>query len=219
MRFFLPLLAIAAFVLTACDTFDKKAKVIMTVHSQGTDMDVPKTIFRKSINGQSMVFKLLPEFSQQNVSGIHPFPAEDGTFGVALKLDFKGTHALEIATRMGRGQILISMVNGTLVDYVQIDKPVTDGIYTIWRGLPQELITELEKKYPPIKSVASSSEFIDMSPSTKKEKKTAFENAKKAAKEKAEKEKAAKKHPRKDFDPELPGAGEAVPLGKLLKDQ
>jgi hypothetical protein len=219
MRIFTPLLALAACGLTACDSLDKP-KVVITVHSQGTDMDMPKTIFRRPINGQNVIFKVLPEFSQQNVAGVHTFPAADGTFGVTLKLDFKGTNSLDLTTRMRSGEMLMSMVNGTVVDYVQIDKPVSDGIFTIWRGLPEELVAELKKKYPPVSTVKSSSEFVDMTPSTRKEKKTSMSDAKKAAKEKAKADKdALTRPPRSEFDPEPPKKGAAVPLSELLKDQ
>lgn len=217
MRLFTPFLALAVCCLTACSALDKKPKVVITVHSQGSDMDNPKTIFRRQIEGRTMVFKILPEFSQQCIAGIHPFPAADGTFGLAMKLDFKGTNSLDIVTRMGRGGYLMSMVNGTVVDYVQIDKPVTDGIFTIWRGLPQELVTELEKKYPPISGVNSSSEFLEMTPSTRKEKKRSKKEAQQAAKDKIQAEKDAA-NPKKKFEPETP-KGQAVPLGELLKER
>jgi hypothetical protein len=195
-----------------------KDEVHISVHSQGNEMDSPKTIFRRPIGNRQMIFKIIPEVTHENIVGIHPFPAEDGTYGVALKLDFNGTNALDLVTRMRRGEILMSMVNGTVVDTVTIDRPVTDGIFTIWRGIPQELVDQLQKKHPPIKSVKSSSEFLEMTPSTEKEKKRAREEAEKEAKEKAKREKeAARRRARGEFDPEPP-SGELVPLGDLLKD-
>jgi hypothetical protein len=218
MRFFTACLAVLTVCgMTACDTLKKDPKVLITVHSQGTDMDSPKTIFRRAINGQTMIFKIIPEFTHQSVSAIHSFPADDGTFGVALKLDFKGANSLDMVTRMRRGEILMTMVNGTVVDWVQIDKPVNDGIFTIWRGIPQEFITEMEETYPPIQSLKSSSEFIEMTPSTSWEKKRSLKRATKETKEKeAEAKTAAKKRARGEFEPEEPN-GELVPLGKLLE--
>lgn len=214
-----PLLLIAALaaLLPSCSTFKKDPKVIITVFSQGSEMDSSKSIFRRPIEGRQVVFKVIPEFTEKGVVAFHPFPAEDGTYGVALKLDFKGTNALELVSRMRQGEILLSMVNGTVVDYVTLDRVVTDGIFTIWRGLPEELIAVMEKEYPRIHEVTSSSEMIDMTPSTSFEKKDVRRRAEKAAKEKIKAEaEAAEKASRGEFDPEAP-KGEAVPLSEALK--
>ena len=191
--------------------------MIITVFSQGNEMDSPKTIFKRSIAGRELVFKVIPEFTDKTIVAFHPFDAEDGTHGVSLKLDFKGTNSLELVTRMKQGEILLSMVNGTVVDYVTIDHVVSDGIFTIWRGLPDELIAVMEKEYPRIHEVTSSSEMLDMTPSTNKEKKDVRTRAGKAAKEKAKSE-AAKEKADAGFEPELP-KGSVVPLSEALKSK
>lgn len=199
--------------LSSCDSV-KDEKVVITVHSLGNDMDSPKTIFRRNVRGQTMIFKIIPEVSSASISGIHSFPADDGSFGLAMKLDFKGTQSLDIVTRLRHGEILMSMVNGTVVDTVTIDRPISDGIFTIWRGFSPELIALLEEKYPPINELKSSSTFIEMTPSTRKEKKEARSHAEKAVKAKKE---GVQARPKNQFDPEVP-AGGAVPLSELLKD-
>ncbi len=209
-RLFLALLV--AVLFPACESMEKE-KVVITVHSQGNDMDSPKTIFRRNVNGRNMIFKIIPEFSTQGVSAIHPFPADDGTYGVTLKLDFKGTQALDIVTRMRQGEMLMTMVNGTVVDHVIIDRPVSNGMFTVWRGLPEELVTLLEEKHPSINELKSSSTFLEMTPSTRKEKKESKRNALRDSKEKASEE---KRRARGDFDPEVP-EGDIVPLSELLK--
>lgn len=191
--------------------------MIITVFSQGNEMDSPKTIFKRSIAGRELVFKVIPEFTDKTVVAFHPFDAEDGTHGVSLKLDFKGSNSLELVTRMKQGEILLSMVNGTVVDYVTIDRVVSDGIFTIWRGLPDELIAAMEKQYPRIHEVTSSSEMLDMTPSTAKEKKDLRTRAGKAAKEKAKSE-ASKEKADAGFEPELP-KGSVVPLSEALKSK
>ncbi|SKA86595.1 hypothetical protein SAMN02745166_01317 [Prosthecobacter debontii] len=206
------LIALLAAVLPSCQSKDKD-KVVITVHSQGTDMDSPKTIFRRNVEGRTMIFKIIPEFSTQSVTAIHPFPAEDGTYGVALKLDFKGTQSLDLVTRLRSGEMLMTMVNGVPVDHVQINRPVSDGIFTVWRGLAPELVTILEEKYPKIHESSSASTFLEMTPSTRKEKMEAKKRAEAAAKENAEEE---KRRARGEFDPEAP-EGEVVPLSDLLK--
>lgn len=198
--------------LSSCAS-NKDDKVIITVHSQGTDMDSKKTVFSRPIEGRSTIFKIIPEFSTQSLAAFHPFPAKDGTYGVSMKLDFKGRNALELVTRLRKGEILMSMVNGTVVDYVIIDGPITDGIFTIWNGFSEELIAALDEKYPRIKDLKSSSTFIEMTPSTKKEKKDSKRRAEAEEKERQDEERRKSKDP---FSPESPN-GELVPLSELLK--
>jgi hypothetical protein len=218
MRCFLLFLLTIASLLPSCSSFKKDPEVIITVFSQGNEMDSPKSIFRRVIAGRSYVFRIIPEITTKSIIAMHPFRAEDGTNGVTVKLDFKGTNNLELVTRMKQGEILMTMVNGAVVDYLEIDRVVSDGIFTIWRGLPDELIAAMEKDYPRINEVTSSSEMIDMTPSTTKEKKEIRQRAEKAAKEKLKAEAAAaKKAARGEFDPEIP-AGEAVPLSEALKE-
>ena len=213
-------LALLICLLTACTSpFDKEPKVLITVFSQGSEMDSPKTIFRKNIEGREVVLKVIPEFSHKSIVAFHAFPADDGTFGVTLKLDFKGANALEIVTRMQQGAILVSMVNAAVVDYVTIDQVISDGVFTIWRGLPEELIKLMDETYPRIQALKkadaeSSSDMLDMVPSTGKEKKKAYDRVKQAEKDEAE---AAKRKAKgKEFEPEPP-AGGVVPLSEALK--
>lgn len=210
--FRLLLVALLVAAVPACKSM-RRDKVVVTVHSQGTDMDSPKTIFRRPVNGQMMIFKVVPEFSNPSFSAIHTFPADDGTYGMAIKLDFKGTQALDMVTRLRHGEILMTMVNGTVVDYVRIDRPVSDGMFTVWRGIPAEEVADLEAKYASINGLRSSSTFLEMTPSTKREKRDAKRLATQEAKAKAEEE---RRKARNQFDPESP-EGEVVPLSELLK--
>jgi hypothetical protein len=198
--------------LSACASKSKE-KVVITVHSQGNDMDSKKTVFSRTVAGRQMLFKIIPEFSTQSLAAFHPFPADDGTHGVAMKLDFKGANSLELVTRLRQGEILMTMVNGTVVDHVVIDRPITDGIFTVWRGFSDELVALLDEKYPRIKDLTSSSTFIDMTPSTQKEKR---ESKRRSAREEKERRSDERKRARGDFEPEAPD-GELVPLSELLK--
>lgn len=214
-------LALILCLLTACTSpFDKEPEVLITVFSEGSDMDSPKTIFRKTIEGRAVVLKVIPEFTHKSIVAFHSFQAEDGTYGVTLKLDFKGANALEMVTRVQGGGMLVSMVNAAVVDYVMIDQVIADGLFTIWRGLPEELIKKMDETYPRIQALKkadaeSSSDMLDMVPSTGKEKKKAFERVKEA--EKNEAEAAKRKAKGKEFEPEPP-AGGVVPLSEALKN-
>jgi len=147
---------------------------MISVHAQGSDMESPRSNIPDLIGNppRKIILKRSPEFTHQNIAAFHSFPAESGNGnGVTLKLDFSGSQALELVTRLRSGEILRSVVNGKGVDYVLIDRPIADGIFTIWEGVPDEVITQMSKKYPPIKGLRSASNQFDMTPTTKSEKK------------------------------------------------
>ncbi|WP_050029864.1 hypothetical protein [Verrucomicrobium sp. BvORR034] len=171
----------------------KKVPYSITFHAQASEQDPPKTYFPLDMGAQRMLFKLIPEVSQENVVAFHPFPAENGNAkGIALQLDFRGKGSLEIITRARKGEYLIAMVNGKPTDFVVMDEPVTDGLITIWEGVSDEVIAQMDKKIPRIKpgGPPSMSKNMDMAPVGKRERKDAYEahKAEEKAKEKARKE-------------------------------
>ncbi len=185
IRRWIPLLVLLC-VCALSVGFSRKPKFMISVHSQGSNLDNPRTIFPEVVGSppRQIWLKKVPEFSHFNMVAFHPFPADDGgSYGVAIKLDFKGANALETVTRTRQGEILRPYVNGEPKGWVNIDKPVSDGIFTIWSGISEEVIEAMDKKYPRISEVGSSSSAMPMLPTTKKEKKDAMREAKERARE------------------------------------
>ncbi len=204
--------AVAAFLACCvfCTGMSKKPKFTISVHAEGAQEDNPRMVFTETLEGHRMLFKLIPEFSHVNIAAFQPFKASDGNGnGVALKLDFRGTNALEIATRGRPGQVLLAKVNGKSVDLVNIDQPVLDGIYTIWSGVPDEVVAELEKKYPHISQSRSAGHGIEMTPTTKKEKRDALRRSKEESKKKSKDEAERLKK----GEPAQPAAPDELPRG------
>jgi hypothetical protein len=181
-----PLLAILLLPLVM--GFSKKPKFSVTFHAQAEDSDPKKTMFPMEIEGRSMLFKIVPEVSQANIVAIHPFDSPTNGKGLALQLDSSGRNALELLTRTRQGECLVAMVNAKPVDYLIIDQVIDNGMITIWRGVPDEVITEMEKKYALIKpgSPPSMNENMTMLPTTKKDKKRFWEAQKDPKKNKEE---------------------------------
>jgi len=197
----IPLFTLALFALasSSCES-GKKDKFTLSVHAESSEMESPRSIMPDLVGNppRKVILSRSPEFSQNNIAAYHAFPADNGNGnGVALKLDFKGTQALELVTRMRQGELLRTLLNGRGVDYVVIDRPITDGIFTIWEGVTDEVVEEMRKKYPPISGLRSSSDNLDMTPTTKTEKKKSFlffkesERESKTESKKSKKEEAA----------------------------
>lgn len=204
-------------LLASCDVL-RENKLLITTHLQTDQIEHPREIMKLPIGGQEMTFKKSPEFSQRSISAFEPFQAEnpeDG-YGALIQLDTKGRDALMVASRTYRGMVLLTMVNATPVDIVELDQPIDDGRFTIWRGLTQKTIDEMDKFYPRLKYMKSSSRLMDdMMPSTDAEKMNsrrdarALEAAEKAAERDKERSKVRPAPQRTDIIPlegyKLPG--------------
>lgn len=205
-------------LLASCDVL-RENKLLITAHVQTDQIEHPREIMKLPIGDQQITFKKTPEFSQRSISAYEPFPTEniekDG-YGALLQLDTKGRDALNIASRTYHGMVMLVMVNAVPIDMVELDQPITDGRFTIWRGLTKKTIDEMDKFYPRLKYLKSSSRMMDdMMPSTDTEKMNsrrdakALEAAEKAAARDKERGKVRPMPKRKDIIPledlKLPG--------------
>jgi len=193
-RLILPLLLTLAMPLLL--SMSKKKDATITFHTLASPNDPPKTMFPADLNGRRLYFKIVPEFSQENIAAFQEFPSEDGkSKGVTLQLDSRGRSMLEIVTRTRRDEYLLALVNAQPVDFVVMDEPVQDGQITIWQGVPDEVVKGLAKKHPHLKKGAppTMSKDMDMLPTTKKEKEKFLEAQRLQDAEDAKRAKAGKK--------------------------
>jgi hypothetical protein len=171
------LLSLASLLtLASCDTINSymKPKYQISVHVQAERSDSPREIMNVPLSGETLTFRKVPEFGQGSIAAFESFPAEDGSGnGLLLKLDAHGRNMLENVTRLHQGEMLLSIVNGVPVDVVQIDQPLVDGRFTIWRGVAEETVVNMDKKLVRISGLKSSSRIMDMTASTSKEKREA----------------------------------------------
>lgn len=203
-------------LLASCEVLQplRQNKLLITAHVQTDQIEHRSSVMNVPIGDQQIKYRKIPEFSQRSISGFEPFPTDDiakDGYGVLLQLDTKGRNALDLATRENRGMTILTMVQGTPVDMVEIDQPISDGRFTIWRGLTKKTIDEMDKFYPRLKYMNSNSTsrwMDDMLPSTSKEKLNSRRDAKalEAAEKAAERDKARGKPPappkkRKDIIP------------------
>jgi len=93
----------------------------------------------------------VPAISERNIVAIFPTPAADGTWGCAFKLDAGGRLALEQLSRDKRGSSLVAFMatkggSHQIMDLL-IDRPVSDGILYLPRGLTALEIAALRKTF------------------------------------------------------------------------
>lgn len=168
--------ATLCFALSSCDTLQTlgKPKYQFSVHVQGSTTDMPRDVIEFPYQGQQFIFKKVPEFSQRSIAAFESFPSEDGVGnGLVLKLDTHGRNQLEAVTRTHQGELLLTIVNGVPVDIIQIDQPVADGKFVVWRGVSDETVEQMGKRLAHISAIKSSGKYLDMTPSTERDKRDA----------------------------------------------
>ena len=149
----LALRLLPAVLALACLAMARKPAVSVRFYAETNARD--SEAFAKPITlhfpeRQAYVEKV-PSISEQSIKAMYPFQAADGSWGAAFLLDAKGRIDLETVSTSRRGSSMVVFVvtkNGAhqVIDML-IDKPVTDGIITIQRGLTKMEIAALTKEY------------------------------------------------------------------------
>ena len=141
-----PLLLVLAMALPAW-AGGGKPKHSLSFHAEGQATDGEKRVFSHQVLGEQRFFRITPEITQLDFKAFYPFQADDGTsFGATFFLDDRAAIRLGQLSTSDQSRYLLGVVDGQPVDYMKIDKPVTDGVITLWRGLKQAHLEFLEKK-------------------------------------------------------------------------
>jgi hypothetical protein len=92
---------------------------------------------------REIIVEKLPSISEKDIASFYPYKADDGTYSAVLQLDAHGRIILLTLSEESRGKSLVAAVNGQPVAVLTIDKPITDGVIFIPRGLTEDNIRQL----------------------------------------------------------------------------
>lgn len=134
-RIFLLLLVVLPIAVSAKGK--KAPKVAITFHLESNPIPGKKMTFKWPTSLGEKHFRRSSEFNTKEIIAQRPFPSPHvkTEYGMVFKFNKDATRRLESMTRNNPGKHLIIFVNGTPMDMVYIDRPVTDGMVCIWRGL------------------------------------------------------------------------------------
>jgi hypothetical protein len=101
---------------------------------------------------RSAYIERVPVVSERNIKGIFPFSAPDGTWGCAFQLDPSGRLNLQTQSMENRGRSMVAFIGtkkGThqVIDMI-IDRPISDGVITIQKGMTIGEIEALGNRFP-----------------------------------------------------------------------
>jgi hypothetical protein len=145
-------LAVLAFALP-CHGMSRKPIVTVRFHTEANarDGETFATPVDLRYQRRAAYMNRVPDFSEKQIKDILPFDAGDGTWGCMFRLDTQGRIRLESLSSEKRGSALVVFI-GTkegqhqVVDLL-IDRPVTDGVITVPRGLTPLEVVALRKEF------------------------------------------------------------------------
>ncbi len=126
-------------------------KYSLSFHLETDSNDNPKMIFTQEDNGKTRYFRRMPEVTSKDVVSFSPFPSEanDG-YGVVFRLKDNAARRLVAVTSINQGRWLIAQINGRMVDAVVIDKPISDGLLVVWKGVTLDDVKIFDAALPRI---------------------------------------------------------------------
>lgn len=146
-RFALLILAVSSLAMSSAP------KVTVRFHSEANRNDTSSfaTPLKLAYAQREAHINRVPEFSERNIKAIYPWKTADGTWGCAFKLNDSGRIRLETISSDNRGAAMVAFI-GTkkgmhqVIDMV-IDRPITDGIVAIPRGITDIEMLVLKKQF------------------------------------------------------------------------
>ena len=131
----------------------KKTPIAVRFHSEASkhDSDTFSVPVNLVYQRRQAYLSSVADISEKMIEKILPFPAKDGTWGCVLKLTPQGRLRLETMSGALRGSALVVFVTTEVSKHqvadMIIDRPVTDGIITIPRGLADFEVALLKKNF------------------------------------------------------------------------
>lgn len=123
----------------------------ITFHMEGSAAEAPKFARKVRTLAGEKYFRKVPEVATRDIVAFSPFPADDKTtYGLVFKLNKQAQRRLQAVTSANRGKLLLALVNGQAMGVVRIDKPVTDGMLVIWKGVTQAEVRKYDMLAPRI---------------------------------------------------------------------
>jgi preprotein translocase subunit SecD len=144
-----PLLLVLSAAVLLCTGGAKKPAVDLRIHGEGMAAEAPTFAFPATLlNGRETFLSRMPLITHREIRAVYPFAAADGSQGVYLKLDNHGSGLLQQHTMERSGRLMAVFLNGRQVSNLEADRPVTDGIVSIPRGLDESEIALLTAAFP-----------------------------------------------------------------------
>lgn len=132
----------------------KDASVAVRFHVEANPRDGESFVIRAKFHNPDRDGHVgkMPLVTEKDIESIYPVAAGDGTYGCAFKLDRHGAISLETLSRESRGLTMVAIISSKAGAHqfaeMLIDRPISDGIIYVRKGLSEGDIEELQRSYP-----------------------------------------------------------------------
>ena len=130
----------------------KKSKPItVSFHLEAAQEDGHKFSIPVKLGSQrrQYFFMRTPEFTEKDVAYYYPFMSKNGTtFGIGFKLTARASEKLKGLALNHQDKLLGIRIGTTHYSAVIIDRPDTAGVITVWEGLTQDHLKQVDKVIP-----------------------------------------------------------------------
>ncbi len=155
--------ALLILALTLMGSSKRDATALISIHLETSQEEYPK--FAEAVKmgepARQYFFQRSPLLTDRDVVWFYPFIAEDNTYGTAFQLNRRGAEMLKRISLdpafsgklLGVYVMPLSNKVPAVESYLQIDRPVSDGIVVIWKGLSDKHLRVFAKRYPNVKDL------------------------------------------------------------------
>jgi hypothetical protein len=118
---------------------------------EGEELEGPKMVRRDiepAPDGKFHYFRFTPMVTQNDIRGMIPMLADDGTWGGTFLVNENGWRSIQATAALDSGKLLRVMVNGRPVEFQRVSKPAKeDYLIVIWRGITESEMEQLKRRY------------------------------------------------------------------------
>lgn len=122
-------------------------QALATFHLQGNPAEGTDRMMSEVIGGREVYFLKQPLLTNRHFSSYWNFPADDGTNGVAFKLNLFGKRQLQGLTAMDKGKMIRSLINLRKVGVLRYDGIPTDGYMIVWSGITDDELLAIDETF------------------------------------------------------------------------
>jgi hypothetical protein len=141
--------ALAVFIsLVIASLGEAKTHSMVRIHAEANASSGPVFSAQLKFLGRMVTIEKIPTLAENDVIGIQPVRAADGTYGALFQMDEHGRLALDTISVERRGGFLFVFINNRPITELRIDRRVSDGKIYIASGLTANDIELMKKDWP-----------------------------------------------------------------------
>lgn len=120
----------------------KQAPLTITIHTEASNLESKKLSYEVETPKGKRFMSKTPFLTTKDITHYNAFPSphDEGMYGASFQLNRAGSTRLKMTSIENTGKWIMCAINGKVVDMLYIDRPVDGRVFTIWRGVDENMI-------------------------------------------------------------------------------